>query len=66
MFGKQRHHGKVDDERCWAHGFARAEAHCQTCGHGYCGRCLVYSEGRHRPPYCTACALVAAGIRSHR
>jgi len=63
MFHRKRHDSDVYNERCGLHDFAHASARCRSCGHGYCGDCLVFPAGRRRPPYCVPCALVAAGIR---
>lgn len=35
------------------------------CGYEFCGECLVYAFGAKKPPYCIACAVAAAGIRSN-
>jgi len=37
---------------------------CRTCKNPFCTRCLVFSFGPKKPPYCLACALVASGIRN--
>lgn len=50
--------------RCDKHLFEQAEDRCGACGGEYCAECLVYSFGPKRPPYCIACAVAAAGIRS--
>lgn len=39
-------------------------AHCRACGRPYCNRCLVYSFGPSKPPFCVGCALVASGVRN--
>ncbi|WP_426570863.1 hypothetical protein [Aquihabitans sp. McL0605] len=39
-------------------------AHCRTCNRPYCSRCLVYSFGPKKPPFCVACALSASGVRN--
>jgi hypothetical protein len=48
-------------ERCHTHAEDGATGICRSCGRDFCERCLVYSYGRHRPPYCVRCALIAAG-----
>jgi hypothetical protein len=39
-------------------------AHCRTCARPYCSRCLVYSFGPDKPPFCVGCALNASGVRN--
>jgi hypothetical protein len=39
-------------------------AHCRTCTRPYCSRCLVYSFGPDKPPFCVGCALAASGVRN--
>lgn len=40
---------------------------CRTCQQAFCTRCLVWSFGPKKPPFCVACALRASGVRpSHR
>jgi hypothetical protein len=39
-------------------------AHCRTCAKPYCSRCLVYSFGPDKPPFCVGCALNASGVRN--
>jgi hypothetical protein len=51
--------------RCDKHLFEAAEDRCGKCGYEFCGECLVYSFGAKKPPYCIACAVAAAGIRSN-
>jgi hypothetical protein len=51
--------------RCDRHGFELAEDTCRNCGISYCAECLVYSFGRKEQPFCVACALAAAGVRSN-
>jgi hypothetical protein len=53
------------DVRCDRHGFELAEDTCRNCGFSFCAECLVYSFGRKQQPYCVACALAAAGVRSN-
>lgn len=38
--------------------------YCRTCHAPYCARCLVYSFGPKKPPYCIGCALQESGVRS--
>jgi hypothetical protein len=54
-----------NDGRCHVHNFELAEARCRNCGHEFCNECLVYAFGANKPPYCVACALAAAGVRSN-
>ena len=49
---------------CEKHTFEVAEGQCRRCGHGFCGRCLVYAFGPKKPPFCISCAILAAGVRS--
>lgn len=51
--------------RCDKHLFEGAEDRCGKCGYEFCGECLVYSFGAKKPPFCIACAVAAAGIRSN-
>jgi hypothetical protein len=37
---------------------------CRNCHGAYCARCLVYSFGPKKPPFCVGCALRASGVRS--
>ena len=37
---------------------------CRTCQSPFCDRCLVFSFGPTKPPYCVACALTASGVRT--
>lgn len=53
------------EERCLEHQFEPAEDQCRTCGNAFCNECLVYSFGPNEPPFCLACALAAAGVRSN-
>ena len=39
-------------------------AYCRTCSRPYCSRCLVYSFGPEKPPFCVGCALTASGVRN--
>lgn len=49
---------------CLRHFEEPVAASCRDCGHPFCGRCLVYSFGPKKPPYCVGCALHASGIRA--
>jgi hypothetical protein len=49
---------------CLRHFEEPVAAHCRECHHPFCGRCLVYSFGPKKPPYCLGCALYASGIRN--
>jgi len=40
-------------------------AYCRTCTRPYCSRCLVYSFGPDKPPFCVGCALTASGLRNN-
>lgn len=53
------------DLRCDRHGFELAVDTCRNCANSYCAECLVYSFGRKEQPFCVACALAAAGVRSN-
>jgi hypothetical protein len=37
---------------------------CRNCHGTFCARCLVYSFGPKKPPFCVGCALVASGVRN--
>ncbi|CAN5540377.1 hypothetical protein BH10ACT1_BH10ACT1_29230 [soil metagenome] len=37
---------------------------CRACDQPFCTRCLVFSFGPKKPPYCLGCALHASGIRN--
>ena len=50
--------------RCAKHPFEASENTCRSCGNSFCADCLVYSFGPKKPPFCIACALAAAGVRS--
>lgn len=49
---------------CMRHYEEPVVAHCRTCNRPYCSRCLVYSFGPNKPPYCVGCALTASGVRN--
>jgi hypothetical protein len=49
---------------CDKHTFELAEGMCRRCGIWFCTSCLVYAFGAKKPPYCVACAIHAAGVRS--
>jgi len=38
---------------------------CRTCDRPFCGRCLVFSFGPNKPPYCVGCAITASGVRNN-
>ena len=50
--------------RCAKHQFEAAGDVCRACGNEFCPECLVYSFGPDKPPFCIACALAAAGVRT--
>ena len=52
------------DRWCLDHPYEPSVDLCGWCGDGFCGYCLVYSFGHDRPPYCRACAVEAAGVRT--
>lgn len=41
-----------------------ATGECRNCHGTFCARCLVYSFGPKKPPFCVGCALVASGVRN--
>ncbi len=49
-------YGPSMEERCARHQFEAAEDVCRSCGHDFCGECLVYAFGANKPPYCLSCA----------
>ena len=49
---------------CMRHYEEPVVAHCRTCDRPYCSRCLVYSFGPDKPPFCVGCALNASGVRN--
>jgi len=49
---------------CMRHYEEPMEATCRQCGRAFCGRCLVYSFGPKKPPFCVGCALTASGVRN--
>jgi hypothetical protein len=53
------------DGHCYVHNFELAETRCRNCGNEFCNECLVFAFGAGKPPYCVACALAAAGVRSN-
>jgi hypothetical protein len=55
----------IIEGRCTKHPFEVAENCCRNCGYDYCSECLVYAFGPKKPPFCVACALAAAGVRSN-
>jgi hypothetical protein len=52
------------EQQCAQHQFEMSVDMCRTCGHDFCGECLVYSFGADQAPFCVSCALSAAGVRS--
>ena len=48
---------------CVRHYEEPMEAYCRACNRSFCNRCLVYSFGPKKPPYCVGCALSASGVR---
>ena len=51
---------------CERHFPVPADDLCGWCGEEFCQDCLVYPFGEKRLPYCLACAVTAAGVRSGR
>lgn len=49
---------------CLRHYEEPVTAHCRSCKHPFCTRCLVYSYGSKKPPFCVGCALHAGGLRN--
>lgn len=49
---------------CVRHYEEPMEAACRVCHRTFCNRCLVYSFGPNKPPYCVGCALSASGVRT--
>ncbi|MCU1369944.1 MAG: hypothetical protein JWO77_1138 [Ilumatobacteraceae bacterium] len=49
---------------CMRHYEEPEVARCRTCARPYCSRCLVYSFGPDKPPFCVGCALNASGVRN--
>ena len=49
---------------CLRHYEESIDNRCRTCNHPFCSRCLVYSFGPKKPPYCVGCALTASGVRN--
>jgi hypothetical protein len=56
---------QTTDGRCFVHSFEVGQARCRNCGNEFCNECLVFAFGPSKPPYCVACALAAAGVRSN-
>lgn len=54
----------MSTENCVKHMFDLAEGMCHHCGHAFCERCLVFAQGKKKPPLCVSCAIGAAGIRT--
>jgi hypothetical protein len=51
-------------QTCEKHGFELAVGICRRCGLWFCEPCLVFAFGPKKPPFCVACAINAAGVRS--
>jgi hypothetical protein len=51
----------IEMDRCHTHRHEESMGICRSCRREFCDRCLVYSFGRARAPYCVRCALIAAG-----
>ncbi len=51
-------------QHCLRHMEEPGTGECRHCHGTFCARCLVYSFGPKKPPYCVGCALVASGVRS--
>lgn len=49
---------------CMRHYEEPVVAYCRTCAQPYCSRCLVFSFGPDKPPFCVGCALNASGVRN--
>lgn len=62
MVGRE---GIVTDN-CNRHLFELTENHCRECRKGFCGDCLVYTNGGDAPPMCINCALKQSGIRGSK
>lgn len=50
-------------DTCSKHSFETAAGVCRQCENSYCAECLIFAFGPDKPPYCTTCALNAAGVR---
>lgn len=51
-------------EHCLRHMEEPSTGECRNCHGTFCARCLVYSFGPKKPPFCVGCALVASGVRN--
>lgn len=49
---------------CLRHYEEPVAAICRACNYPFCARCLVYSFGPKKAPFCVGCALHASGIRN--
>lgn len=56
--------GDRDMNYCLRHMEEPSTGECRSCHGSYCARCLVYSFGPKKPPFCVGCALRASGVRS--
>lgn len=50
-------------QHCLRHMEEPSTAQCRSCQGTYCNRCLVFSFGPRKPPYCVGCALHVSGVR---
>jgi len=51
-------------DHCLRHMEEPATGECRNCHGTFCSRCLVFSFGPKKPPFCVGCALVASGVRN--
>ncbi len=51
-------------DHCLRHMEESASGECRSCHGQFCTRCLVYSFGPKKPPFCVGCALHASGVRT--
>jgi hypothetical protein len=49
---------------CMRHFEEPEVARCRSCDRPFCSRCLVWSFGPNKPPFCVGCALNASGVRT--
>lgn len=49
---------------CLRHLEEPSTGECRSCHGTFCARCLVFSFGPKKPPFCVGCALVASGVRN--
>ena len=62
--GRAESEGGTAVNHCMRHYEEPVMAYCRTCRNPFCNRCLVYSYGPTKPPYCVGCALFASGVRN--